>query len=369
MSLAVLDDGTDTFRVDATYGTASWRLPSGSTIPIDDGLRKHFDRGNSLVVHDTTLVNGQPMEELASRGLRSFLSVPVIIAGKTRLLVNFVSTRANAFRPHDITLMQTAVRETAGTLHALLMLDRERQATTQLQQLDTLKNEFVGMVAHDLRSPMNVIAGFADTMRDRWAELDEDQKLEFLGIISGTVRELAELIEDVLHVARIESGELSYRMTPFDLAGLIRRTVNQLSAMQPEREVRVSVAPGVPPAFGDEQRHWQIISNLITNAFKFSEVDSPVEVTVEASDGFITVSVRDHGIGIEAEDLDKVFDKFSRVTQPGRKSKVKGTGLGLFICRTMVEHQGGTIDVKSSVGIGSTFTYTVRTAEEGWNPA
>ena len=102
----------------------------------------------------------------------------------------------------------------------------------------------------------------------------------------------------------------------------------------------------------------------MTNAFKFSEPDSPVDVTVETVGELIEVKVRDHGIGIRPEDLTKVFGKFSRVEQPGRTNKAKGTGLGLFICKTMVEQMGGSIGVESTVGIGSTFTYTVRVADE-----
>ncbi|MGH7856294.1 MAG: sensor histidine kinase, partial [Candidatus Binatia bacterium] len=119
--------------------------------------------------------------------------------------------------------------------------------------------------------------------------------------------------------------------------------------------------PGLPDAFGDEQRNWQVVTNLLSNAVKFSPADQPIEVTVTPDNGFLRVSVRDHGSGIAPEDQQRLFQKFERIVTPGARRSA-GTGLGLYICRSIVEAQGGRIRVESTEGEGSTFSYTIPVA-------
>ncbi|MEA2498726.1 MAG: hypothetical protein QOH26_1131 [Actinomycetota bacterium] len=227
---------------------------------------------------------------------------------------------------------------------------------TERVQLDALRNDFVAMVAHDLRSPMSVIAGFAETLSKRWDRLEAEQRSMLLDGIARNVYSLDHLIEDVLQVARLESGQFSYEIEPFDLAALLRRTVAEITRPEGRPEIEVD-ATDLPLALGDELRNWQILNNLLSNALKFSPVESIVRVEAIQIDNELRISVIDQGVGVAESDVARLFGKFSRVSQGG--GKASGTGLGLYICRLMVEAQAGSIGVTSEQGQGSTFFYTL----------
>ena len=205
---------------------------------------------------------------------------------------------------------------------------------------------------------MATISGFVDTLRVNWERFDEEHKMRMLDRISRSTNQLARLVENILHVSQIESGKLNYTIKDVDVAELIHRVVDENSG-ETER-IRVSIDGDLPPARGDEIRQWQVLTNLVTNALKFSDPDQPVEISARHHGDHLEISVRDEGIGIAPHDKDRLFEKFTRLDQPDGLD-VKGSGLGLYICKAMVEAQGGSIWVDSEPGRGATFTYTVPT--------
>ncbi|MCW2961881.1 MAG: two-component sensor histidine kinase [Thermoleophilia bacterium] len=204
-------------------------------------------------------------------------------------------------------------------------MEEERAVTDRLREVDRLKSEFVQIVAHDLRSPMTAIGGMAATMRAHWTEFDEQKKLEFLGHIDTSTHRMAELVVDVLDVARIESGELSFEMTPFDLGDLVRAAVDEFRASDGDRPIDLSSPGPLPDILGDPLRNRQVIDNLLSNAWKYSPEHEPIRVAIAHNDGELVVSVRDYGAGIDVPDQQRIFEKFGRATD-GSGPNGHGTG-------------------------------------------
>ena len=237
--------------------------------------------------------------------------------------------------------------------------DEQARTIERLRELDQARADFIGIVSHDLRSPMASIAGFAETLRANWNAFDEAQRIRMLDRISRSTAQLARLVENLLHVTQIESGNLSYNIKDIDVRDLIDRVVDD-NAGEADR-IEVQIADDLPRARADDLRQWQILTNLVTNALKFSQPDLAVQISAHLAGNHIEVSVADRGIGIKPEDAARLFEKFTRLEQP-RDQQVKGSGLGLYICKAMVEGQGGSIWVESEPGRGSTFTYTIPAA-------
>lgn len=361
-SFWVVTQQTDTFECAAVHDAVDRRLPIGATLAVTGRARRVL-KGQPVVEPDTsTDAEDGTNATLHANGIRSYMSIPLVIAGETKALINFSSQRPQTFSLQYAPLLERLVREAASTLHLLYLLDKEREVGSRLREADELKNDLVGIVAHDLRSPMTVIGGYAQHMRDSWGDLGEDQKLEFLESISRNVDEVARLVEDMLEVTSLESDQIRCDVQPFDLGEMVRSTVAELAVANLGRTCTMALPEDLPRALGDARRQRQILANLVCNALKFSPPPHPVEVIVALDGEFALVSVRDKGRGIEPEHMARIFEKFYRVTSDGHP-KTSGSGLGLYICKLLVEAQGGRIWAESEPGAGSTFTYTVRVVE------
>lgn len=239
-------------------------------------------------------------------------------------------------------------------------LEAEREAAARLREIDELKNEFVAKVVHDLRTPVTVIRGFAETLDNRWDSIPDHDKRGYLGhMVAGSVR-LQRLVEDVMRVAQLEAGELRFEVDEFDLRALVRDTIAEFQAIAGGDRIRfIDATDSNATGVGDSLRYRQVITNLLVNALRYSPEASGIDVTVDAVSNVLwRVAVTDRGVGITAEDQARLFQRFTQLDDAGRSD---GTGLGLYICRSIVEAQGGTIGVESVVGQGSTFSFTVPT--------
>ncbi|HEY3078748.1 MAG TPA: ATP-binding protein, partial [Chloroflexota bacterium] len=226
-----------------------------------------------------------------------------------------------------------------------------------------LKTDFVASVGHELRSPVTLIAGYSELLTA--APVPPAQAREMIDHIRGAAVRLCRLIDDLLDISRLESGRLKLSVGPLRLDELAREALEQLRSVNRSHRFLVSVPPGLPEALGDGVRVRQVLDNLLANAVRYSPDGGTITLRVAlAGPETLLVSVRDEGIGIPEEARAKVFDKFYRVDTPTGQS-IRGLGLGLAICRQIVEAQGGRIWVDSRVGRGSTFSFTVPTAQPG----
>ena len=217
--------------------------------------------------------------------------------------------------------------------------------------------DFLSLVSHELRGPLATVIGAAQTLQARWPDLTAEQRDSLLELVVGEATRLNSLVDDVLDTSRVEAGTFSYRFEKIDIAGLVAAAVEAATFAQQEVPVVAAVTGTLPPVRGDEARLRQVLRNLIDNAVKYSPESGEVEVEVFAADGRVTVSVRDAGPGVPPDHQARIFEKFGRVDIPG--SSKPGTGLGLFIARSIAEAHDGTLEVSSLPPEGATFVLTL----------
>ncbi|MGH2772192.1 MAG: sensor histidine kinase, partial [Actinomycetota bacterium] len=226
------------------------------------------------------------------------------------------------------------------------------------KEIDHMKSSLISTVSHELRTPLTMIQGFAELLLTR--EFDRDNSREALSQIHKSAERLGRLIEDLLSVSRIESGRLTAKKSRMELGPAIAEGI---AAVSPSRQVEVQIDEDLPAAFADKDMVVQIVTNLVSNAVKYSPHGAPVRVAARANGASLQVSVADQGIGLSSAESDKLFNKFYRVDRPEVK-EAGGTGLGLYITKSLVENQGGTIAVESVKDKGSTFTFSLPLAPD-----
>jgi PAS domain S-box-containing protein len=225
---------------------------------------------------------------------------------------------------------------------------------TRERELDEMKSQLLSTVSHELRTPLASIKGFATTLLRQDVQWDEDSRREFLSIIDAESDRLSELIGNLLDMSRIEAGTLRIEAEPIDLGALLDETSEAFQRMASSHRFRVDQPPRLPQVLADPRRIRQVLRNLVENAVKYSPGGGEIVVVAQAGPDQVEVSVSDQGIGIAAEDLERIFDRFYQVDSASTR-KVGGSGLGLSICKAIVEAHGGRIWVESELGRGSTF--------------
>ncbi len=241
---------------------------------------------------------------------------------------------------------------------ALVVVARD---ATRARETERLKDDFMATVSHELRTPLTPIKAWASTMSRLGASLDEDQRKEGIDTILRQTERLERLISNLLDVAKIERGVGHDRDVVVDVREILNRVVDQFRRHHPGRVIRLT-SNGSTLARGDEIWIEQIVTNLLSNALKYSPATEPTEVRVGRERDGVEVHVVDRGTGIARIDADRVFERFQRLGDYMTRSQ-SGAGLGLYIARQLAEAIGGTLNVESSPGSGSTFVLRLRRAE------
>ncbi len=228
---------------------------------------------------------------------------------------------------------------------------------TPFKETEQLKNELIATVSHDLKNPLSVINGYIELL-GMYNELNERGQ-EFMVMIRRSIKTMRQLIDDLLELAHIDAG---LEITPEEvtLHPLIQESVMGLKSLADEKLITIElhVPEELPPVEGDEKRLRQIIVNLVSNAIKYTPNEGNIKVGATLRDDSVMISVEDTGLGISPEDQAQIFERFYRVRRP-ETDGIEGTGLGLAIVKSLVEAHGGTIGLKSHLGEGSTFYFTI----------
>ncbi len=227
-----------------------------------------------------------------------------------------------------------------------------------LKKTDQIKSDLLANVSHELRTPLTSIKGFIETLIETDVKWTKKQQLEFLQAANKETDRLTLLIKDLLDMSRIDSGKLVLDKRSYEVSEILESVSGVLSVIAAKHKLEVSLAPDLPPLFGDKGRIGQVITNLVENATKFSPADSQIGVAVKAADDALVFSVQDYGIGMPPEVLNSLFNRFYQARQvvSGQSS---GSGLGLTICKGIVEAHGGKIWVESQEGQGSRFSFNI----------
>jgi len=260
----------------------------------------------------------------------------------------------------------TGVRNAAGRLEYFLAMyedtDAEHAANEAaaahlagLERLNRLKSEFVSLVSHEFRTALVGISGFSEMIRDEDVSLEEAKT--YAGDINKDADRLNRMINDMLDLDRIEAGHLTLHPQPVDLNSLLQDAVDRARASSARHVFKSTLDPLQPSVLADPDRIAQVVANLLSNAIKYSPDGGEIVVGSVARDGHVDVSVRDHGLGIAPDFLQRLFSRYERYEKTS--NKIIGTGLGLAITRQIVEMHSGKIWVNSELGAGSDFHFTL----------
>ncbi|MCS6885284.1 MAG: ATP-binding protein [Acidobacteriota bacterium] len=291
----------------------------------------------------------------------SIISCPIVVSERISpqhsLLGSLCALRStkekSSFKDADLELLANLISQVAVAIENAELYSKILETNAQLREAIRLKDEIVSMVAHDFRSPLTSIQAFSEILHDR---IDNPEYKRYLAIINRQSKHLASLAADTLTMSRLESGSLPFKFTKFKLNELITSIIENRAATDTNADIKVELPEEDIEIVGDQGRLYEVIDNLVGNAIKYSPDGASVKIKLTKVNDSVQVSVSDRGMGISAEDIPKLFQKFSRL-EAARQRQIAGTGLGLYICRCIIEAHKGSIWVESVKGKGSTFHF------------
>ena len=255
------------------------------------------------------------------------------------------------FDDGDLSMLQTVAAQASVGVENFRLHLQITQANQQLRDLDRLKNDFVAMVAHDFRGPLMAIRGYAEVVAEDPA-LPPATLREFMRTIIDQTEDLNRLASDTFLITQMEAGQFQYRWSEVDLGPFM---LDAVARIHNDRAVSIDVPPRFPHLIADPERLRQVITNLVNNAIKYSPEGGAITIRArERAPDHVLIEVVDQGLGIPAEQLGRLFRKFERVRSQDH-DRIARTGLGLYICRLIVEGHGGRIWAESADGEGSAF--------------
>lgn len=286
---------------------------------------------------------------------RSYLGLPLLLGGKSIGALVFIRFGGPLFTDDQINLAEFIAAHVTQVLEHKRLVDRVANLEAE-RRLARLQSEFIATVSHELKTPLGFIKGYSTTLLRKDAQWEEATRREFLTIIDEETDRLTELVENLLDSSRLQSGTLDIELRSVDLASLVEENIGRLLIRYPQLVIRWKANSPDSLVGGDPKRLSQVIDNLIGNAAKYAP-NSPLQILLETSQNQVRLRIRDSGPGIPSEDIDHVFKRFYRST--ATKDKVRGSGLGLYICEQIIKAHHGEIHVKSTKGAGTEFIITL----------
>lgn len=357
----LLSDDGQNLSVRVTVGIEE-EVVTDHQVPVGTGVVGRIAATRApLVVNQLA---GEDTSGLAPRErLRALIGAPLCVRGRLSGVLYTGTAAVRSFNEDDLRLLQLVADRVALAVEHARLYEAEQKARVQAETANRMKDEFLAVVSHELRSPLNAVLGWTTLLRE--GQLDAEQTGRALETIENSARSQSRLISDLLDVSRIVSGKLRLNVAPLDPARVINAALEAVrpAAAAKAIELEKHLAPDVGRILGDADRVQQIVWNLLTNAIKFTPRGGRVTVVLTRSNEHIEIVVSDTGQGIRPEFLPYVFDRFRQADVTSAR-KHGGLGLGLAIVRNLTEMQGGSVGVASAgEGQGATFTVKFPTAE------
>lgn len=357
-AIGLVDDATGDVKLMGSYGFP--RRVIDQVMPAGQGIvGRAIATGRPQLIPDT---RDDPDYVEWNSLVRSEMTAPISFEGKVIGAVDVEDREPARFSVEDVALLERLAIQIGLVVSNARLLSAQRAMVARLQELDTMKSDFVAVTSHELRTPLTAVQGFIRTLRRPDVKLSPAEMAEFLAIVDRQTERLSRLVEELLLTARIDAGTIDLRMDSVDAAEVLEETLAELG--EGRDRVQLAIDPALPRIVTDAQRLGQIARNLIENALKFSPEDRPVRVTLVRDGSSLQLEVADRGSGIPENELGQVFDRFHQVGGSLRR-RGQGLGLGLYIVRNLVEAMNGSIDVRSIIDEGTTFTVLMPLVQAG----
>jgi len=320
-----------------------WRESEVLGRPYHEVLRPKDRQGNTLAWQDSPILQAFAGQNVVNR------EMVISTCDGQRFAVSVTAS-----------CVRSAKGEPMNGILNVRDITREREQEEQ-------RSTFISVISHELQTPIAIIKGYASTLARTDAMLDPEALRSRLLAVEEEADRLNKLVGNLLYASRIQAGGLQMEIAPLDLARLVQGVVRRLRAKSPDCSVTLDIPPQLPTVMADRDRIEEVLQNLLDNAIKYSPQHPTVTVTCRATGDEVIVSVSDAGIGISLRDQEQIFHRFQRIGNH-LTSTSPGAGLGLYICRAIVEAHGGQIWVESTLHEGSTFSFSLPRAEKAQLP-
>lgn len=333
--------------------------PQGNVILVNSTAEKWFGKKENQVLH-------QPIHEFSKNP--TFLQLVRSLISEKRITSAEFWIRSDEDMPQKRILlaMGSPIMGSDGRLIGVVLIIRD---VTKEKEADRIKTELVSMVAHEIKSPLTSMYGFTELLLEN--PLPESKAKEYIRVIQSEVIRLTDFVNKFLSLSRLESGKIRVRMDPFDLSAVVEKAIRLSKPAADKKHIVVSVKlpEFMPFVVGDPELIEQVFLNLLSNAIKYSPKQAKVGIEIDAGENELIVHVIDNGYGIPKEAIPRIFEKFYRVSEIRSDEEIEGSGLGLALVKEILEKHGSEIKVKSKLGVGSVFTFSLRKANIVMSPA
>jgi signal transduction histidine kinase len=336
---------------------AEWlRVPLAGNTPLAEAARTKatvlIDSRAALAARDPQIAASPLIDRFAA-----WAAIPLLVDGRASGAIGLSFSRPRTFGEEERVFLLTLASQCAQALERTRLYESEQQARARAEVAVRLRDQFLSIAAHELKTPLTSLLGYAQLFQRRAARAgslgEADQRA--LGVIVDQAARLNRMVTALLDISRIESGQLSITRAPLDLCVLARQVIEQARSQADDHPLELACLHEPLIVEGDDLRLEQVLQNLVQNAVKYSPDGTPITVRIARQGAQACIAVTDRGIGIPTQAIPRLFQRFYRAPNVD-ELRISGMGIGLYVVREIVMLHGGTVEVESEEGAGSTFT-------------